>query len=91
MFLPTYLSPGLNNQLYICDNDIKECLISNNRLLNTSKTTLLNLSPSLTYFPPFLIDNNVISPSPAASILGVLFYCTISLIPHITDITKSAN
>ena len=44
-------------------NDIKECLISNNSILNTSKTTLFNLSPSPTYFPPFLIDNIVISPS----------------------------
>ena len=59
--------------------------ISNNILLNTSKTTLLNLSPSLTYFPPFLIDNIVISPSPTAS------YSTLSFISHITAITKSAN
>ena len=67
MFLPTNSSPGLNNQLSNCANDIKEWLISNNLLLNTSKTTLLNLSPSPTYFPPFLIDNIVISPSPTAS------------------------
>ena len=67
MFLPTNSSLGLNNQLSNCANDIKEWLISNNLLLNTSKTTLLNLSPSPTYFPPFLIDNIVISPSPTAS------------------------
>ena len=72
-------------------NDIKECLISNNLLLNTSKTTLLNLSPSPTYFPPFLIDNIVISPTPTASNLMVLFDSTLSFIPHITAITKSAN
>ena len=84
-------SPGLNNQLSNCANDIKEWLISNNLLLNTSKTTLLNLSPSPTYFPPFLIDNIVISPSPTASNLGVLFDSTISFIPHITVFTKSAN
>ena len=91
MFLPTNSSPGLNNQLSNCANDIKEWLISNNLLLNTSKTTLLNLSPSPTYFPPFLIDNIVISPSPTASNLGVLFDSTLSFIPHITAITKSAN
>ena len=45
MFLPTNSSPGLNKQLSNCANDIKEWLISNNLLLNTSKTTLLNLSP----------------------------------------------
>ena len=52
---------------------------------------LLNLSPSPPYFPPFLIDNIVISPSPTASKLGVLFDSTISFIPHITAIAKSAN
>ena len=46
MFLPTISSPGLNNQLSTCANDIKEWLISNNLLLDSSKTTLLNLYPS---------------------------------------------
>ena len=91
MFLLTNSSPGLNNQLSNCANDIKEWLISNNFLLNTSKTTLLNLSLSPTYFPPFLIYNIVISPSPTASNLGVLFDSTLSFIPYITAITKSAN
>ena len=67
MFLPTNSSPGRNNQLSNFANDIKEWLIFNNLLLNTSTTTLLNLSPSPTYFPHFLIDNIVISPSPTAS------------------------
>ena len=44
MFFPTNSSPGINNQLSNCSNDIKEWLIFNNLLLNTSKTTLLNLS-----------------------------------------------
>ena len=96
MFLPTNTSPGLNIQLSNCANDIKEWLkpyiiISNNILLNTSKTTLLILSPSPTYFPPFLIDNIVISPSPTASNLGLIFDYTLSFIPHITAITKSSN
>ena len=91
MFLPTNSSPGLNKQLFNCANDIKELLISNNILLNTSKIMLLNLSPSPTCFPPFLIDNIVISPSPTASNLGVLFDSNLSFIPHITAITKSAN
>ena len=91
MFLLTNSKPGLNNKLYNCANDIKEWLISNNLLLNTSKTTLLNLSPSPTYFPPFIIDNIVISPSPTASNVGVLFDYTLSFIPHITAITKSVN
>ena len=91
MILPTNSPPGLNNQLSNCANDIKEWLISNNLLLNTFKITFLNLSPSPTYFPPFLIDNIVISPSPTASNLGVLFDYTLSFISHITAITQSAN
>ena len=83
MFLPTNSSPDLNKQLPNCVNDIKEWLISNNLLLNTSKTTLLNLSPSPTYFPPFLIDNIVISPSPTASNLGVLFPSVLILLPSL--------
>ena len=59
MFLPTNSAPGFNKQLSICVNDNKEWLICNNLLLNTSKTTLLNRSPSPTYFPPFLIDSIV--------------------------------
>ena len=91
MFLPTNYSPGLNNQLSNFANYIKEWLIFNNILLNTSKTTLLNLTPSLTYFPPFIIDNIVISPAPTASNLCILFYSILSFIPHITAITKSEN
>ena len=53
MFLPINSSPGLNNQLSNCDKDIKEWFISNNIIRNASKTTLLNLSPSPTYFPLF--------------------------------------
>ena len=37
MFLPTNSSPGLNNQLSNCANDIKEWLISNNLSLITPK------------------------------------------------------
>ena len=91
MFLPTNSSPGLNNQLSNCANDIKEWLISNNLLLNTSTTTLSYLFPSPTYFPPFLIDNIVIYHYPTASNLCVLFDSTLSFIPHITAITKAAN
>ena len=91
MFLLTKSLPGLNNQLFICADDIKEWLIANNLLLNTIKTTLLNISPSPTYFPPRHIDNIVTSPSPTASNLGLLFDSTLSFIPHITAITKYAN
>ena len=91
MFLPINSSPGLNDQLSNCANDIKEWLISNNLFLNTSKTILLNLSLSPTYFPPFVIDNIVIYSSPTASNLVVLFYSILSFIHHITIIIKSAN
>ena len=82
---------GLNNQLSNCSNDIKEYLIFDNLLLNASKTTSFNISPSPAYFPPFIIENIVISPSTTASKLVILFDSSLSFIPHITDITKSAN
>ena len=66
------------NSLIVLMTLHKEWLISNNILLNTSKTTLLNLSPSPTYFPPFLIYNIVISPSPIALNLGVFFDTTLT-------------
>ena len=91
MFLPTNSSTALNKQFNNCANDIKEWFISNNLLLNTSKTTLSNLSPSPTYFPHFLIDNIIIFHYPNASNLGVLFDYTLSFIPHITVIIKSTN
>ena len=84
-------SSGLNKQLSNCANDIKKWHISNNLLRTTSKTTLLNISPLPTYFPPLLIDNIVISPSPTSSNVCDLFDYTLSFIPHITAITISAN
>ena len=84
MFIPTNSSPGLNKQLSNYANDIKEWIIYNNLILNTSKTTLLNLSPSPTYFPCFLIDNIVISPSPISFNLGIFFDSTLSFIPHLS-------
>ena len=76
MFLPTNSSPGFNKQLSN-SNNIKEWLISNNLLLNTSKTTLLNLIPSPIYFPPFIIDKIVISTSPTASNLDETYFLII--------------
>ena len=70
----------LNNGLFI---------INNNLIHNTSKTILLNISPSSIYFIHFLIDNIVIFPSPIASNLGVIFDYYLSFIPHLTAITKS--
>ena len=91
MFLPTNSSPGLNNQPYNCANDIKEWLIYNNLHLNNSKTTLVILSPSPTYFPPFLIDNIVISPSRTVSNLGVVSYFLIQLFPSFLILLSSLN
>ena len=59
IFIPTNASLILNNKLSNYANDIKEWFISNNLPLNASKTTLLNIFPSI-YLPPFLIDTIVI-------------------------------
>ena len=45
MFLPTNSSPGLNNQLSNCANEIKEWIISNNILLNTLIIIIFSLIP----------------------------------------------
>ena len=52
---------------------------------------MLNTSQSHSYFPIFLNNKIVISPSPTTQNLGLLFEPTISFTPHITAITKSAN
>ena len=60
---------------------------------NASKTTLLNLSPSPTYFPHFLNDNILISPSPTASnleIFLIILFNSFIILPSY-DITKSEN
>ena len=70
---------------------LKNGLLNNGLFLffNASKTTFLHICTSPTYLPTFLIDNIVISHSPTASNLGVLFDSTLSFIPHITAINKS--
>ena len=55
-------------------------------IIFSSETTLLNLSPSPTYFIPFLIDKIVISLYPTASNLCVFFDSTLFFIPHIIAI-----
>ena len=52
MYIPTNSPPVLDNNLFNCANDINEWLNNNNILLNTSKTTSLNISPYLAYLSP---------------------------------------
>ena len=48
--------------------------LSNKLLVNSSKTTLLNISTSDTSFPNFTLNKMIISPSHSSKNLGLVFY-----------------
>ena len=66
-------------------------LLSNKLLMNSSKTTVLNISTSDTSFPNFTLNNMIISPSHSSKNLGLLFYDKLSFKYHISSIIKSSN
>ena len=66
-------------------------LLSNNLLLNSSKSALLNIPSNYHYFPPVIIDGLPIIPSSSVINLGVTLDANISLNSHIANISKSAN
>ena len=70
---------------------IRLWLLSNKLLINSSKTTVLNISTSSTTFPNITLNNIIISPSHSSKNLGLLFYYKISFKNHILSITKSYN
>ena len=70
---------------------IKYWLLSNNLLLNTSKTALLNIPTNSPSFPSFYIDKILISPSNSVLNLGVIFDSDLSFSSHISKISKAAN
>ena len=45
-----------NSQLCKCASTIRSWLLSNNLLLNSSKSALLNIPSNYQYFPPVIID-----------------------------------
>ena len=80
-----------NSQLIACASSIKYWLLSNNLLLNTSKTAILNIPTNSPSFPSFYLDKILISPSNSVLNLGVIFDSDLSFSSHISKISKAAN
>ena len=80
-----------NSELLDCTSEITYWLLTNDLLVNTSKTELLNISKVPVTFPTLSIDGIIIKPSESVRNLGVLIESTLSYGAHINAISKSAN
>ena len=90
-FFPINSHNTINSELIECANYIRLLLLSNKLLINSSKTTVLNISTSETSFPNFTLNNIIISPSHSSKNLGLIFDDKLSFKNHISSITKSSN
>ena len=86
-----YTSTPDNYQLIACASSIKYWLLSNNLLLNTSKTALLNIPTNSPSYPSFYLDKILISPSNSVINLIVIFDSDLSFSSRIAKISKAAN
>ena len=66
-------------------------LLSDNLLVNTSKTELLNISRIPIIYPSVIIDGKLILPSDSVRNIGVIMDSTSYFGHHINTISKSAN
>ena len=80
-----------NSQLCKCASTIRSWLLSNNLLLNSSKSALLNIPFNYHYFPPVIIDGLPIIHSSSVINLGITLDANLSLNSHIANISKSVN
>ena len=80
-----------NSQLCKCASTIRSWLLSNNLLLNSSKSALLNIPSNYHNFPPVIIDGLPIIPSSSVINLGITLDANLSLNSRIANISKSAN
>ena len=94
-YIPSYPTPPNvlpdNSQLCKYASTIRSRLLSNNLLLNSSKSALLNIPYNYHYFTPVIIDGLPIIPSSSVIHLGVTLDANLSLNSHIANISKSAN
>ena len=90
-FFPINSHNTINSELIECANSIRLWLLSNKLLINSYKTTVLNISTSETYLPNFTLNNMIISPSHSSKNLGLIFYDKLSFKNHISSITISHN
>ena len=80
-----------NSHLCKCASTIRSWLLSDNLLLNSSKSALLNITSNYHYFPPVIIDGLPIIPSSSVINLSVTLDANLHLNSHIANISKSAN
>ena len=78
-----------NSKQIVCASSIKYWLLSNNLLLNTYKTSLLNIPTNYPSFPSYV--KILISFSNSVLNLGVTIDSDLSFSSHIANISKAAN
>ena len=79
-----------SNVLTRCSNAIHHWLTTNNLLLNTSKSELLNI-PTGYQFPTVSIDDTIIIPSDKITYLGVIFDRNLTFKSHIVEVCRKSN
>ena len=76
-----------------CLSDINKWMSINRLKLNKDKTELLYLfskyNPQLS-LPPLRFGTDIIKPSPHARNIGAIFDTTMSMLPHVNNVCKSA-
>ena len=90
-FFPINSHNTINSELIECYNSIILWLLYNKLLINSSKTTVLNIYTSETSFPNFILNNMISYPSHSSKNLGLVFDDKLSYKNHISFITKSSN
>ena len=80
-----------NSELSNCTSEITYWLLTNDLLVNTSKTELLNISKVPVTFSTLSIDSIIIKNSESVRNLGVLIDSTLSYGAHFNAISKSTN
>ena len=91
LFFHIHSHNTINSELIECANSIRLCLLSDILLINSSMTTVLNISTSETSFPNFTLNNMIISPSHSSKNLRLVFDDKLSFKNHISSNTKSSN
>ena len=66
-------------------------MTTNYLLLNSNKTTLLNISNKLSHFPTIYLDDTIISPQYSTKYLGVTLTNDLTMTTHINSVAKSTT
>ena len=66
-------------------------MTTNYLFLNSKKTTLLNISNTLSHFPIIYLDDTIISPQYTTKYLGVNLTNDLTVTTHINSVAKSTT